>query len=109
MGGIGTALAVAAVVSAGTSVYAAQEQKKSAKKALASQEAASMESRRIAASGKPMEETATLGLDVQTDTLSQLGLTINPDLEKKKKSALGGVAETGLGSGGVTGALGFGS
>ena len=85
------------------------QQKKAQEQASNAQRNAEMEARRIAASGKPMEETATLGLDTQTDTLSQLGLTINPDLEKKKKSALGGVAETGLGSGGVTGALGFGS
>jgi hypothetical protein len=110
---MGVSAAIAAVATIGSSVYSAREQKKSAEKARNAQEAQAMEARRIAASQKPMEETATMELQgkIGDNVLGSLGLMVEPDLEKRKKSLTGlgstGGA-TGLGSTSATGSLGFG-
>jgi len=105
-------LAGAAILGAGTSIYSAQQQKKASAKASDAAQRAEMEARRIAASGKPMEESATLDMNTGTadTTLGSLGLIVNPDLEKRKKAVAGlGTAPTGTGLGSaVTSSLGFG-
>ena len=97
MGGIGTALAVAAI---GSSIYGTVEQKKQAKKAQSLQEQQAMEARRIAASQKPMEEAATMDLNptANADVLGTLGLTVAPDMAKRTTTGLNtGSSPTGLG------------
>jgi len=84
-------------------------QEKAQRDAMNAQQAADMEARRIAASQKPMEETATLEIGgVDSNPLDSLGLVVNPDIEKKKKPVgLGTSGTTGLRTS-VTGSLGFG-
>ena len=87
------------------------QQNQAAHKAEKAQRDAEMESRRIAASQKPMEESATLLTDtgMGENTLGSLGLMVDPTAPKKKQT-------TGLSSSGSTGlattastSLGFGS
>lgn len=108
-----TVMAIAATIGAGATAYSAVEQKSAAKKARNAQEQQAMEARRIAAEGKPLEESATLTFQDQmnSDTLGSLGLMVAPDMAKKKNatglgSSTGGV---GLGSTSATSTLGFGS
>lgn len=78
-------------------------QKEAQKEASTAQALAEMEARRIAASKKPMEEIATmLTPATQTDALGSLGLLIESDPTKRKRS-------TGLGTGTAPVGLGFGS
>lgn len=83
--------------------FGALGQKQAQKKAQDEQRRAEMEARRIQAEKKPMEETATLGINtgIQDNTLGSLGLMVNPDLKKKQT--------TGLGTTAVSSTLGFGS
>jgi len=79
-------------------------QKEAAKKAQRAQEAADMEARRIAASQKPMEESATLLTDTGDigSTLGTLGLMTTADTSTRKKTTGLGTssAPVGLGIGG---------
>lgn len=82
--------------------YGPKAQEKAAKDAQAAQTRAEMEARRIAASKKPLEESATMALQTeQGSTLESLGLMTTPDYAKRK---------TGLGTGSTASStLGFGS
>lgn len=84
-------------------------QRKAEKEAMEKQQLAEMQARKIAASKKPMEETATLGIDTgdKTSALGSLGLLIEPDKNKKPKG-LGTSGSTGLSTTGSTAGLGFG-
>ena len=77
----------------------AQEQAASAQNtALEEARRKEMEARRIAASAKPMEETATLLTGgAKGSVLGNLGLMVEPTT--KKVSTLGGTTTTGLGFG----------
>lgn len=95
MGGIGTALAVAAI---GTT-YSAIEQKKAQKKSMDAQMQAELNARRIAAEQKPMEESAKLELAPQSGAGGGImDLMINPDF-KKKPSIGSGTASSSVGLG----------
>lgn len=89
--------------------FGALGQRKAAKEAAAAQEKAAMEARKIAASQKPMEESATLLLNtgVEDNTLGSLGLMIDPT-KKKPAPSLSTSGTIGLSSTGTT-TLGFGS
>jgi hypothetical protein len=105
------AIASAATGMLGMSIYSGIEQSKAQKDASAAQQRAEMEARRIAASQKPLEESATLGLNTgMDDTLTSLGLMTTPEEEKLKsrRTGLGGTTATGLGSSAISGTLGFG-
>lgn len=97
-------LAGAAILGLASSAYSAVESKKSAKKAIDAQNAADMEARRIAASQKPMEESATLLTDTGDigSTLGTLGLMTTADTSTRKKTTGLGTSSTpvGLGIGG---------
>lgn len=97
-------LAAAAILGVASSTYSAIESKKSAKKARNAQEAADLEARRIAASQKPMEESATLLTDTGDigSTLGTLGLMTTADTSTRKKTTGLGTssAPIGLGIGG---------
>lgn len=80
--------------------YSAMEQKKSAKKAASLQEQQALETRRIAAEQKPMEEAATLLTSSKGNVLGNLGLAVEADYTKRK-SSLGGTSSAS--------SLGFGS
>lgn len=86
-------------------------QKEAQKKATAAQQQADMEARRIAASQKPMEESATLLTDtgIGENTLGSLGLMVDPTAPKKKQTTgLSATGSTGLSATAST-SLGFGS
>lgn len=86
-------------------------QKEAQKKATAAQQQADMEARRIAASQKPMEESATLLTDtgIGENTLGSLGLMVEPTTPKKKQTTgLSTTGSTGLATTAST-SLGFGS
>lgn len=85
-----------------------RQQQKAQERALNAQQRAEMDARRIAASKKPMEESATLGMDTggQISALGSLGLLIEPDKAKKPKG-LGTSGSTGLSTIGTTAGLGF--
>ena len=75
-----------------------KDQAKAQEDAMRKQQSAEMEARRIAAEAKPLEETATLGLQTEEeDPLSSLGLMTKADLSKRKASGLGSSGGTGLG------------
>lgn len=83
-------------------------QRKAQKEAAEAQKQADLRARRIAAEQKPMEETATLGMDTgaRASALGSLGLLIEPDKAKKPKG-LGTSGSTGLSTTGTTAGLGF--
>ena len=87
-------------------------QKEAQKKAIAAQQQADMEARRIAASQKPMEESATLLTDtgIGENTLGSLGLMVDPTAPKKKQTTglSTSTSTTGLATSTST-SLGFGS
>lgn len=82
--------------------YGPKAQEKAQKDAQRAQERAEMEARRIAASKKPLEESATLALQTeQGSALESLGLMTTPDYSKRSK--------TGVGTGSaISSTLGFG-
>lgn len=84
--------------------YGPKAQADAQKKATDAQNAADMEARRIAASQKPMEESATLLTDTgdMASTLGTLGLMTQADTTTRKKTAGLGTssAPIGLGIGG---------
>lgn len=84
--------------------YQPKAQADAQKKATAAQNAADMEARRIAASQKPMEESATLLTDTgdMASTLGTLGLMTQADTTTRKKTTGLGTSTTpiGLGIGG---------
>jgi hypothetical protein len=88
------------------SAFSAREQKMAGDKARDSQNSAAeaarqqeMEARRIAASAKPMEETATLLTGgSKGSVLGNLGLMVEPT-RSKNVTTLGGTTATGLGFG----------
>ena len=87
------------------------QQRDAAKKAEEAQRNAELEARRIAASQKPMEESATLLIDtgIGENTLGSLGLMVDPTAPKKKQTAgLSTTGSTGLSTTAST-SLGFGS
>ena len=94
--------------------FGAYGQKEAQKKATAAQQQADMEARRIAASQKPMEESATLLTDTwigenTLGSLGSLGLMVDPTAPKKKQTAgLSTTGSTGLSTTAST-SLGFGS
>jgi len=91
--------------------FGPQGQAQAQKDAMAAQQRAEMDARRIAASQKPLEESATLGFNTGMDnTLTSLGLMTTPEEEKLKsrRTGLGGTTATGLGSSAISGTLGFG-
>jgi hypothetical protein len=87
------------------SAFSAREQKMAGDKARDAQNSAAeaarqqeLEARRIAASAKPMEETATLLTGgAKGSVLGNLGLMVEPTA--KNVSSLGGTTATGLGFG----------
>ena len=97
MGGGGLLDFVANVVT-----FGAYGQSQAQKEASAAQKEAEMEARKIAASKKPQEESATLIGGKAQDTLGQLDLLIAPDNTKKGTQATLGKATStvGLGFGG---------
>ena len=84
--------------------YQPKAQAKAQKDAINAQNAADMEARRIAASQKPMEESATLLTDTGDigSTLGTLGLMTTADTATRKKTTGLGTssAPIGLGIGG---------
>ena len=88
------------------SAFSAREQHMAGKKAQDAQNSAAeaarqqeMEARRIAASAKPMEETATLLTGgSKGSVLGNLGLMVEPT-RSKNVTTLGGTTATGLGFG----------
>jgi len=83
--------------------YQPKSQAKAQQQATDAQRNAEMEARRIAASKKPMEESATLktnALDAGVDPLTSLNLLIDPAQRPKKPTGLGTpMSSTGLGFG----------
>ena len=81
-----------------------KEQRNAQKEAMAAQQRAEMEARRIAAQKKPMEETATIktnALSAGVDPLTSLNLLVDPMQRPKKSTGLGtSMSSTGLGFGG---------
>jgi hypothetical protein len=92
--------------------FGPQSQAQAAKDASNAQRKAELDARRIAASQKPLEESATLGLNTgMDDTLTSLGLMTTPDEEKLKSRKYGlGTSSSGTGLGtSMSGTLGLGS
>jgi len=92
--------------------YGPKDQQKAQKAAADAQQASDMNARRLVASQKPLEESATLSMNtgVADSALGALGLIVNPDLAKRKKPQVGlgsTQGSTGLGAT-VTNSLGFG-
>lgn len=104
---IATATALA-IGSLAMGAYSMNQQKSSQKKAQNTQQEAEMNSRRITAEQKPLEESATLGFNTDStyNPLGSLGLLIEPD-KAKRTTGLGSPAKTGVGISALTG-LGFG-
>lgn len=98
---MGIETAVLASLAIGASVYQSQQQKKAAESAQKAQEQADLEARRIAASKKPMEESATLKTNTSdANPLGTLGLVVEPNTTQRKTTNLGTTANTtGLGFG----------
>lgn len=81
-------------------VFQPRDQRKAAARASESQRQAELEARRIAASKKPMEESATLRMNTEAgavDPLTALNLVVEPT-QQRRTSGLGAqVSGTGLG------------